>query len=325
MARYLVTGAAGFIASRVSEMLLEEGHQVVGVDNLNHSYDVRLKEYRLKRLKKAPGFTFYQQDICNLKELEPIFGEGEPFTAVFNLAARAGVRASVEDPWAFIDTNVNGTLNLLSLCQRFGVPKFLLASTSSVYANCKEFPYREDAFTDRPLTAYAASKKAAEGLAYSYHHLYGLDVTVYRYFTVFGPAGRPDMSLFRFTQWISEGKPVMVTGDGNQSRDFTYVDDIARGTIAGRKLLGYEVINLGNDSPHPMMEAIHILEEKIGRKANLVFAPIPKADMLATRASIEKARILLGWQPQVSLEDGLGRLVDWYNAERSWASQIATP
>ncbi len=323
MATYLVTGAAGFIASRVAEMLLDAGHTVVGVDNLNDAYDQRLKTYRLKRLQGREGFTFHPMDITD-KDAVFALGESTRFDAVINLAARAGVRASVENPWVYIETNTTGALNLLEMCRRHRVPKFVQASTSSLYGEGNAVPYREDANTDRVLSPYAASKKAAEVLCYTYHRLYGLDITVFRYFTVYGPAGRPDMAPFRFVQWISEGRPLRLFGDGSQSRDFTYVDDIARGTILGLKPLGYEVINLGNDRPYTVNELIALIEEAVGRQADIVREPRHPADVETTWASIEKARRLLGWSPQVPLPEGIRRTVAWYQAERDWASQIQT-
>jgi len=322
MATYLVTGAAGFIGSKVAEILLQQGHEVVGVDNLNQAYDVRLKEWRLQRLVSQKRFTFHRLDIVNKQACEPLFRDFS-FDAVFNLAAWAGVRRSVENPWVYIDTNVTGTLNLLELCRRSGVPKFVLASTSSLYgAGNNPMPYREDADTDHPLSPYAASKKAAEVMAYTYHSLYGLDVTVFRYFTVYGPAGRPDMSLFRFVRWIMEGEPVVVFGDGRQQRDFTYVDDIARGTIAGVKPVGYEVINLGSDTPIVLMDAIRLIERLAGREAQLVFRPRHSADVLATWADISKAKRLLAWEPQVPFAEGVERLVTWYVRHRKLASTL---
>lgn len=323
MATYLVTGAAGFIGSRVAELLLAAGHGVVGVDNLNDAYDARLKEWRLGRLVGKPGFVLRRLDIADRKALRAAFGETR-FDAVVNLAARAGVRQSVEDPWVYFQTNTTGTLNLLEACREHGVGKLVLASSSSLYGDSAEQPYREDQNTDRPLSPYAASKKAAEALCYTYHHLYGLDVTVFRYFTVYGPAGRPDMALFRFVQWIGEGRPVTVYGDGRQSRDFTYVDDIARGTIAGLRPLGYEVINLGSDKPVALMDAIRLIERLVGRPASLVMRPRHPADVRATWADIGKAERLLGWRPQSSLEEGVGKLVAWYLENRAWAKDVQT-
>ncbi len=326
MGHFLVTGVAGFIASKVTEFLLVEGNSVVGVDNLNQAYDVRLKDWRLAQLSGQPGFQFHRLDIAHRDQLEALCKNhpARSFDAVINLAARAGVRQSVENPWVYYETNVTGTLNLLELCRAFGVRKFVLASTSSLYGAENRCPFREDDNTDGPLSPYAASKKAAEALTYAYHHLHGLDVTVLRYFTVYGPAGRPDMALFRFAQWIHEGRPVTVYGDGQQSRDFTYVDDVARGTLAGLRPLGYEVINLGSDEPVVLMDAIRLVERLVGKEAQLEFELRHRADMLATWADIGKARELLDWQPQVGFEEGVQSLVEWYQAHRDWAKEVAT-
>ena len=324
MGAILVTGVAGFIASRVAEFLLADGRTVVGVDNLNDAYDARMKDWRLKRLVGQPGFKFHRLDICDRPALQELWSGRPRFEAVINLAARAGVRASVKNPWIYLETNVVGTLNLLELCREFGVSKFVLASTSSLYGAKNSRPFREDANTDAPLSPYAVSKKAAETLCYTYHYLHGLDVTVLRYFTVYGPAGRPDMMPFRFVQWISEGRPVIVYGDGRQSRDFTYIDDIARGTILGLRPLGYEIINLGSDQPVVLMDAIRLLEKLAGAESVLEHRPLHPADMPATWADIGKAGSLLGWEPQTGFEAGMSELVAWYRREQSWAREIQT-
>lgn len=328
MAHYLVTGCAGFIASRVTAFLLADGQQVTGIDNMNDAYDVRLKEWRLSQIVDHPNFAFHRLDICDRPALTDLFmqhaARHTPFAAIINLAARAGVRQSVENPWVYFETNTTGTLNLLELARQYDVPKFVLASTSSLYGQHNPMPFREDADTNRPLSPYAASKKAAEMLCYTYHYLCGIDVTVFRYFTVYGPAGRPDMSLFRFVQWVNEGRPVLVYGDGQQSRDFTYVDDIARGTIAGLKPLGYEIINLGSDTPVVLMDALHTLERLVGKTAQYDFRPMHRADVPATWADIGKAERLLGWRPQVSTEAGIARLADWYSENATWARAVIT-
>jgi UDP-glucuronate 4-epimerase len=323
MANYLVTGAAGFIASRVSEMLIERGDTVTGVDNMNNAYDVRMKEYRLHRLEAMPGFTFHKLDISDRSVLE-LF-KGQRFEAVINLAARAGVRASTENPWVFVDTNVTGSLNMLELCRQNEIRKYIFASTSSIYGANPPYPTPEDADSDHSLQPYAASKKGAEALAHSYHFLYDLDVTVLRYFTVYGPAGRPDLALFRFTQWISEDRPVQIYGSGEQSRGFTYLDDIAHGTIAAIPLHGYEIINLGGHEVITINDLVSLLEKTIGKKARVEYFPPNMADMLSNWADVSKARRLLDWQPQVSLQQGVRKLVDWYNAERAWVSEVLTP
>jgi nucleoside-diphosphate-sugar epimerase len=322
----LLTGAAGFIASVVAEQLLSAGHTVTGLDNLNDAYDVRLKHWRLQQLQDQPGFQFHQADITDRPALAALWAAdtAPPFDAVINLAARAGVRQSVADPWVYYDTNLTGTLNLLDLCRQHGVRKFVLASTSSLYGGENPMPYQEEANTNRPLSPYAASKKAAEALCYTYHYLHGLDVSVLRYFTVYGPAGRPDMSLFRFVQRVSEGRPIVIFGDGTQSRDFTYVDDIARGTIAALRPVSYQVINLGSDQPVVLNDALRLVEQLTGCQAVVEPRPAHPADVPATWADITRAGQVLGWEPQVSFESGVRALVDWYQRERSWASQLAT-
>jgi UDP-glucuronate 4-epimerase len=322
MANYLVTGAAGFIGARTSEMLIEQGHTVVGVDNMNDAYDVRIKDFRLKRLQSLSGFDFVRADISERSILDHL--AGRRFDAVINLAARAGVRFSVDNPWVFLESNVMGTLNMLELCRQTGCPKFLLASTSSIYGANPPYPTPETASSSEPLQPYAASKKGAEVLAHSYHYLYDIDVSVVRYFTVYGPAGRPDLAMFRFVQWVSEGRPVLVNGDGEQSRGFTFVDDIARGTIAALKPLGYEIINLGGHETISINGLIKLTEEVVGKSAEVKYGPPNLADMFQNWADVSKARRLLGWQPQFGLRQGMGKLVEWYRAERDWAKDIIT-
>jgi len=327
--KVLVTGAAGFIASRVCALLHEQGCKVVGLDNFNAAYDVRLKDWRWAQLEKMGDLELHRLDLTDEAGLKKLFelhaktGQ-QPFSAVINLAARAGVRASVENPAVYVSANVSGSLNVLEMCRRFGVKKFVLASTSSLYGKDHATPYREDMNTDHQLSPYAATKKAAEAMAYTYHFLHKLDVSVLRYFTVYGPAGRPDMTPLRFTQRISEGKTITVFGDGSQSRDFTYVDDIARGTIAALKPVGYETFNLGSDQPLKLSALIKLIEELTGKKAQIDYKPWHPADMLATWADITKAQKILNWSPQTNFRDGLGKLVAWYGENRAWAKEIDT-
>src|SRR6266540_4507089 len=323
MANYLVTGAAGFIGARTSELLIKDGHTVVGIDNMNDAYDPRMKEYRLHKLQSMPGFTFHKLDISN-KSIIDSFKE-EKFDGVINLAARAGVRYSVEDPWIYVDSNMTGTLNMLEICRHNDVKKFIVASTSSIYGANPPYPTPESASSSEPLQPYAASKKGAEAMAHAYHHLHGIDVTVVRFFTVYGPAGRPDLALFRFTQWISEGLPVRVNGTGEQSRGFTYIDDIGRGIIAALKPLGYEIINLGGHEVITINNLIRLIEDVVGKKANVQYGPPNPADMFTNWADVSKAGELLGWEPQVGMREGVTRLVEWYNAEREWAKDVLTP
>ncbi len=324
MSTILVTGAAGFIAYKVCEQLLQSGSRVIGIDNMNDAYDIRLKKWHLAQLLPYKNFSFNRLDIRNRKALDELTCPDVRIDAVINLAARAGVRYSVDNPWEFMETNLTGTLNLLELCRRLEIPKFVLASSSSIYGSNPPLPTSEQADSSRPLQPYAASKKAAEVLCYSYHHLFQLDVTIFRYFTVYGPAGRPDLAMLRFTQRISEGKPVRINGDGRQSRGFTYIDDIARGTLLGLKPVGFEIINLGGHEKITINALVKLFERIIGKKAQIEHLPAHAADMHANWADITRAKRVLGWEPQVELSDGLERLVDWYNRERRWASQIDT-
>ena len=323
--KYLVTGAAGFIASQVSKQLLDQGDRVVGVDNLNDYYDVRLKEWRLDQLKAYPNaenFFFAGLDIEDQAKLVDLFKAEGPFDAVLNLAGRVGVRYSMENPHVYLSTNAEGTLNLLECMRAQGCKKLVLASTSSLYAGQKK-PFKEDLGVNEPLSPYAASKKAGELMAYSYHKLYQMDVSVVRFFTVFGPAGRPDMSPYRFIKWITEEETIQMFGDGSQSRDFTYVDDIAKGTVAAIQDVGYEIINLGGGrNPVPLTTIIKKLEILTGKQAKLENKPFHLADIKETWADITKAKNLLGWEPQVSLEEGLKKSVQWYMDNRHWLKEV---
>lgn len=304
----LVTGAAGFIGQKICQFLLERGDNVIGIDNLNDYYDVRLKEFRLQSLQKFPGFIFLKIDIENFLELRYLFSK-HPFDTIYNIAARAGVRYSMENPWVYLRTNSEGTLNLLECMKDFGVKKFILSSTSSLYAGLP-MPFNEDLPVNTPISQYAASKSAAEAFAYTYHKQYDIDVTVLRYFTVFGPLGRPDMAPYRFCKWVLEGKPIKLYGDGTQSRDFTYVDDIAKGTLLAEKSFGYEIINLGGGKePITINNFIAYIEEITGKKANIQYYPSHSADMEYTMANIQKAKQLLDWEPTIGVKEGLQRML----------------
>jgi len=321
MRTILLTGAAGFIGSKTCESLLESGTEVIGIDNMNHYYDVGVKEFRLGRLKKHDKFRFHQIDIEDLKALQGLFSANR-FEAVINLAARAGVRYSMENPFVYMTTNAQGTLNLLSLMKEHDVKKMVLASTSSLYAG-QPMPFREDLPVNTPISPYAASKKAAEVMAYTFHYLYGLDISIVRYFTVYGPAGRPDMSIFRFIKWIDEGTPLEIFGDGSQSRDFTFVDDIAKGTIRAVQPVGYEIINLGGGkNPISINEIISKIEKYLGKKAKITAKPFHKTDLKETWADITKAQKILGWTPSVGIDEGLKKSIDWYLENKSWLKGI---
>ena len=293
---------------------------MVGVDDLSDGYDPRLKYHRLAALQQDERFHFIEADIRDPKALSPAFSLAD-HDALINLGARAGVRQSVADPWLYAQTNYLAVINLLELCREYGIDKFAQASTSSVYGNDTAPPFSESAPASMPVSPYAASKKAAETLCYSYHFNYGLDVTIFRFFTVYGPAGRPDMSVFKFVRAIAEGVPITLFGDGGE-RDFTHVDDVAAGVLAGIKPLGHQIINLGGDRPVKIAYLISLIEDALGKKAEINIAPRPSVDVDSTWADITKAKELLGWRPRVDLETGVRGVVDWYLHNRRWAKDI---
>ncbi|HOK80068.1 MAG TPA: GDP-mannose 4,6-dehydratase [bacterium] len=307
--KILLTGCTGFIGWHTAKTALNSGYEVFGIDDMNDYYDVRLKQWRLNDLEKIKNFKFQKIDIRNKQDLEKIVSVFKP-EAIINLAARAGVRASIENPHIYFETNVLGNLNLLDLAQKHRIKKFVLASTSSLYAGQK-MPFSESLPVNTPISPYAASKKSAEVTCYTYHYLYGIDVTVFRYFTVYGPAGRPDLSIFKFIKLINEGNSITVFGDGNQSRDFTFVSDIAKGTLLGLKRVGFEIMNLGGNHPYTINETISLIEKYLGKKAKIIHKPFPQCDIPATWADISKAEKILGWKPKVSLEQGIKQTIDW--------------
>lgn len=342
MSTYLLTGVAGFIGSHTARALLGQGHAVVGIDELNDYYDVRLKDHRISALLGRPNtglgedaarsqflgkaetferFTFLHRDVVDGAAMAELF-DRYSFDAVINLAARAGVRYSVEHPEVYASTNVSGAVNLLQAMAKAGVKKYVLASSSSLYAGAPT-PFREDYDVNRPLSPYAASKLGAEAMAAAFHHLHGIDVSVLRYFTVYGPASRPDMSPLRFLKWIDEGTPITLYGDGSQSRDFTYIDDIVAGTLAALGPVGYEVINLGGGNrPMSIREMITGFEDALGKSAIIDQQPFHAGDMTATQADISKAKRILDWEPAILPEEGFRRTVEWYRANRNWLKDI---
>jgi len=321
METMLVTGAAGFIAHQVCQFLLDDGYRVLAIDNLNDYYDVSLKQHRLDKLNGRDDFEFAKMDIEDADAVDSLFSK-HAIATVFNLAARAGVRYSMVNPHVYMTTNALGTLNLLESMRKHDVNKMVLASTSSLYAG-QAMPFTESLAVNTPISPYAASKKSAEAVAHSYHHLYGMDISILRYFTVYGPAGRPDMCIFRFIKWIAEEQEIELFGDGLQARDFTYVDDIARGTIAARQKLGYEIINLGGgNQPVSLNQIIKKLEHLLGKSARINHQPFHVADIVETWADIEKAGRILGWTPKTDLDSGLASCVDWYRDHLPWTKQI---
>lgn len=324
----MVTGCSGFIGSKVTETLLKEGNHVYGIDNMEDTYDRRLKEWRLQAVSAYDNFHFDGVDITDRKHLAEYIdkiGGNMPgngvIDAVINLAAKAGVRKSLEVPELYFETNLTGVLNILELCRDNGIERLVQASTSSVYGE-NEIPFSEQQRTDRQLSPYAASKKASELLCYTYHSLYGINITILRYFTVYGPAGRPDMSPFRFIRWAVEGEDINIYGDGNQSRDFTYVDDIAAGTIRALHTTGYEIVNLGSNSPVKLNHFLDIIKKYTDSSSRTVYHPASPGDVRATWADITKASEILEWNPVCSLEKGISNSVEWYLRNRNWAREI---
>lgn len=322
-----ITGIAGFIASNVASQLLDAGWRVVGIDDFNDYYDPRLKHHRIARLAEKAGttvtpdkgrrlvdadtFRIQSGSIVDRAQVTELMASEKP-TVVFNLAARAGVRQSVRRPQDYVDTNITGQLNVLEAMVATGVQKLIYASTASLYAG-QPLPFVETSNVDRPISPYAATKKSAELLAHAWHFLHGIDVSIVRYFTAYGPAGRPDMSITRFIKGILRGETITVYGDGNQCRDFTYVDDIAAGTVLATKDVGYDVFNLsGGQEPVTINRTIAMCEEIVGKKAHVEHAGPFECDIVETRASTERARTTLGWNPKTDFETGLHRCVEWH-------------
>ena len=314
---FLVTGAAGFIGSHTAIRFLERGDSVVGLDNVNDYYDQSRKRANLEEVRRIASqggatFTFVENDIRNRSVVTELF-QKHAFSGVAHLAAMAGVRISVEDPWLYYDTNLTGTLNLLDAGHKHGNPNFVLASTSSAYGNTKLVPFIETDTADRPLAPYPASKRAAEMLGHSYHHIQGIDFTALRFFTVYGPRGRPDMMAYKIFDAMRTGVPMPLFNGGNMYRDWTFVDDIVSGVVAAvDKRLGYEVINIGRGEPVLLADFVKTLEGLAGKKAPLVSEPMMRADVAYTYANIDKAKALLGYAPTVSVEDGVRRFYEWY-------------
>jgi UDP-glucuronate 4-epimerase len=308
----LVTGAAGFIGFHVARALLERGQEVIGIDNLNPYYDVSLKRGRLELITPNPLFTFYHGDINKLATLETIFAN-HAIDRICNLAAQAGVRHSIQNPFIYEESNLKGFLNLLELARHSPVRNFVFASSSSVYGNNRKLPFSIDDTVDTPISLYAATKKANELMAHAYSHLFDIPLTGLRYFTVYGPWGRPDMALFLFTEAIINGRPIEIYNFGKMKRDFTYIDDIVGGTIAALdNPFKYEIFNLGNSKSIELMKLIEIIEEELGMVAEKKFLPMQPGDVPETYADIEKTKRLLGFNPKTSIRSGIRRFLSWY-------------
>ncbi|MFE8071477.1 NAD-dependent epimerase [Marinobacteraceae bacterium S3BR75-40.1] len=328
--RILVTGTAGFIGSHVAQRLLDRGDEVIGVDNVNDYYDPSLKEARLTRLVPQGGFTEVREDVADREAMEKIFAEYKP-DRVVHLAAQAGVRYSLENPHAYVDSNLVGFTNILEGCRHNGVEHLVYASSSSVYGANEAMPFSVHDNVDHPLSLYAASKKANELMAHTYSHLYGLPTTGLRFFTVYGPWGRPDMALFIFTKRILAGEPIDVFNHGHHKRDFTYIDDIVEGVIRtldhvappnaewkgeapdpGTSRAPYRIYNIGSNNPVELSRFIEVLEEKLGRKAEKNLLPLQPGDVPATYADVQALIDDVGYRPDTPVEEGISRFVDWY-------------
>jgi len=329
--KYLVTGAAGFIGFHVSERLLRAGHQVVGIDNLNDYYDVNLKQARLDLLQK-PGFSFHKIDLADREAMAALFVD-EKFDRVIHLAAQAGVRYSLENPHTYADSNLTGHLNVLEGCRHNKVQHLLYASSSSVYGLNRKMPFSTDDSVDHPVSLYAATKKANELMSHTYAHLYGLPTTGLRFFTVYGPWGRPDMALFKFTKAMLENKPIDVYNYGKMKRDFTYIDDIAEAIVRLQDVIPqadsewtvetgspatssapYRVYNIGNSSPVELMDYITALEEALGIEADKNMMPIQPGDVLETSADTQPLQAVTGFKPETSVKEGVKNFVEWYRS-----------
>ena len=328
--KILVTGAAGFIGFHVSKSLLERGDDVVGLDNMNDYYDVSLKEARLKILDSYENFKFIRCDLADRATIERLF-KTEDFERVINLAAQAGVRYSLKNPYSYIDSNVVGFLNILEGCRHNGVEHLVYASSSSVYGANTKMPFSVHHNVDHPISLYAASKKANELMAHTYSHLYGLPTTGLRFFTVYGPWGRPDMALFLFTKAILAGEPIKVFNFGDMERDFTYIDDIVLGVVRvtdripagnpewsgnnpdpGSSYAPYRLYNIGNNQPVQLMKYIEVLENTLGKKAQKEFLPMQPGDVPKTYADVEDLMEDVGFKPSTPIEEGIRRFVEWY-------------
>lgn len=326
----LVTGAAGFIGSHLALRLLKDGKRVVGLDNLNDYYDVELKRNRLSRLRSHPEFRFVEMDIQDRRGMNALFAETS-FEVVVHLAAQAGVRYSLTNPYAYVDTNLTGFIHILEGCRQSGVKHLVFASSSSVYGANTSMPFSVHQNVDHPLSLYAATKKANELMAHTYAHLYGLPCTGLRFFTVYGPWGRPDMALFLFTRAILEGNPIQVFNYGEMRRDFTYIDDIVEGVMRvmtappapnpewernnpdpGTSCAPYRVYNIGNNNPVPLLTFIETLENCLGIKARRELLPMQPGDVPATYADIDDLAHDFGFQPSTSIQEGIARFVEWY-------------
>lgn len=316
MKTILITGSAGFIGSNLTQTLLNDGHRVIGVDNFDNTYDPSLKEAHIAQFINNPNFVLYRTDICNLSDLKTIF-ESEKPSHVIHLAAKADTRDAVKNPYIYIKVNIEGTLNILELCREYQIENLVIASSSSVYGNNSHIPLAETEIADRQLSPYGAAKRSVELLAYTYHHNFNMNITCLRYFNAYGENNRPGMVPYIWTDHLLHDEEIKISGDGSRKRDYTYIGDIVSATIlAMNKPLGFEVINIGNSTPVSLRELLSILEKIIGTTAKVKSRPSNTASVEITYADVSKAKEILNWEPQMSLEDGMTRLVEWFRTNR---------
>ena len=308
----LVTGGAGFIGSNLCEKLINAGEKIICIDNFNDYYNPKIKEENLRSLEGSTNFTLYRMDILDREKLEEVFAKHR-FDMVIHLAARAGVRPSISNASLYETVNVQGTINILECCRKYGIGKLIFASSSSVYGGNKKIPFSEDDIVDRPISPYAATKKAGELICYTYSHLFNISVYCYRFFTVYGPRQRPEMAIYKFTKLITEEKPIEIFGDGTSSRDYTYVEDIVN-VIASNleNVKGYEIINLGNSNPVKIAELIKFIEKAANKKAQVKYGRVQAGDVPVTYADILKAKKMLKYNPKTRIDEGINIFMKWY-------------
>ena len=315
--KILITGAAGFIASHVADMLLKRGDKIIAIDNFNNYYSQKSKRSNIKQAESHKNYTLFEADILDTEKIRSIFRQTAP-DKVIHLAARAGVRPSLENPQLYADINIKGTINILELSHEFSIKNFIFGSSSSVYGSNKKIPFKETDPVDNPISPYAATKRAGELLCYTYHHLYNLNISCMRFFTVYGERGRPDMAPYKFTKAINEGKEITMYGNGTTQRDYTYVADIARGIIAALdKNHSYEIFNLGNSKTVQLKELIETIEDAVGKKAKIKQQPIQPGDVTITYADLTKSKKLLSYNSKTSIDEGIKNFVKWYKEERA--------
>jgi UDP-glucuronate 4-epimerase len=315
--KIIITGAAGFIGSHLTDFLLAREEHIIGIDNFDPFYDVKIKEKNIENALTYSTFSLYRTDICDFSSISDILDKEKP-DIIVHIAAKAGVRSSILDPIGYYHTNVEGTINLLECCKRYNINKFIFASTSSIYGNNQKVPFAENDPVDFPISPYAASKKSAELICHTYHHLYDLNIFALRFLTVYGPRQRPDLAIHKFFRLLDEGTPIPVYGDGTSSRDYTYIDDIIQGVVRSiERVSGFEIINLGESKTLKLNGLIRLIEDVTGTRLKKEYLPLQPGDVIQTYADIDKARKLLNYNPQTEMKEGLKKFYEWFLNSKS--------